>query len=47
MKTRFKRIAAYMIDMIIVSIVVFGLSNVKQINYQYDNHEKVSSEYEK
>ena len=33
--------------MIIVSVVVFGLTNIKQINYQYYNHEKVSSEYEK
>ena len=47
MNVRFKRIAAYFIDMIIVSVVVFGLTNIKQINYQYDNHEKVSSEYEK
>ena len=47
MNVRFKRIAAYVIDMLIVSVVVFGLTNIKQINYQYDNHEKVSSEYEK
>lgn len=47
MTVRFKRIAAYVIDMLIVSVVVFGLTNIKQINYQYDNHEKVSSEYEK
>ncbi len=47
MNTRFKRIAAYFIDMVIVSIVVFGLTNIKQINYQYDNHEKVSKEYQK
>ena len=47
MNVRFKRIAAYFIDMIIVSVVVFGLTNIKQINYQYDNHEKVSGEYEK
>ena len=46
MKTRFKRIAAYMIDMIIVSIVVFGLSNVKQINYQIDNYNSASKEYQ-
>ena len=38
MNVRFKRIAAYFIDMIIVSVVVFGLTNIKQINYQYDNH---------
>lgn len=47
MKTRFKRIAAYMIDMIIVSIIVFGLSNVKQINYQSDNYNNISKEYQK
>ena len=47
MNVRFKRITAYVIDMLIVSVVVFGLTNIKQINYQYDNHEKVSSEYEK
>ena len=47
MNVRFKRIAAYVIDMLIVSALVFGLTNIKQINYQYDNHEKVSSEYEK
>ena len=47
MNVRFKRIAAYVIDMLIVSVVVFGFTNIKQINYQYDNHEKVSSEYEK
>ena len=46
MKTRFKRIAAYMIDMIIVSIIVFGLSNVKQINYQIDNYNSASKEYQ-
>ena len=47
MNVRFKRIAAYFIDMIVVSVVVFGLTNIKQINYQYDNHEKVSKEYQK
>lgn len=46
MNTRFKRIAAYFIDMVIVSVVVFGLTNIKQINYQYDNHEKVAKEYQ-
>ena len=46
MKTRFKRIAAYMIDMIIVSIIVFGLSNIKQINYQVENYNEASKEYQ-
>ena len=47
MNIRFKRIAAYFIDMVIVSVVVFGLTNIKQINYQYDAREKVSNEYQK
>ena len=46
MNTRFKRIVAYFIDMVIVSVVVFGITNIKQINYQYDNHEKVAKEYQ-
>ena len=46
MKTKFKRIAAYMIDMIIVSVIVFGLSNIKQVNYQADNYDRVSKEYQ-
>ncbi len=46
MNTRFKRIVAYFIDMVIVSVVVFGITNIKQINYQYGNHEKVAKEYQ-
>ena len=40
MNKNFKRILAYMIDMVIVSIIVYGLTNIKQINFQLENYKK-------
>ena len=40
MNKNFKRILAYMVDMVIVSIIVYGLTNIKQINFQLENYKK-------
>ena len=47
MNKNFKRILAYMIDMVIVSIIVYGLTNIKQINFQLENYKKTYKQYEK
>lgn len=47
MNKNFKRILAYMIDMVIVSMVVYGLTNIKQINFQLENYNKIYKQYEK
>lgn len=38
MKKFFKRVGAYIIDILIVSIIAFGLSSIKSINYQLDKY---------
>ncbi len=45
MNKNFKRILAYMIDMIIVSIIVFAFTNIKQINPQLDSYNKIYKDY--
>lgn len=47
MNKNFKRILAYMVDMVIVSIIVYGLTNIKQINFQLENYKKTYKQYEK
>ena len=41
----FKRIVAYMLDMFLVTAIVFALTNIKQVNFQLDSHDKVAKEY--
>lgn len=47
MNIGFKRIAAYIIDIILVGILVFILSNTKVINFQIDKYNKTYTEYSK
>ena len=47
MNKNFKRVIAYMIDTILVSMVAFFLTNVSQINFQLDNYNKTYKSYEK
>lgn len=47
MNKNFKRVIAYMIDTILVSIIAFLITNVGPINYQLDNYNKNYKEYEK
>ena len=45
MSKNFKRIIAYMLDMFLVTAIVFALTNIKQINFQLTKHNKASKEY--
>ena len=45
MNTSFKRIAAYIIDIVIVSLVVFIFTNVKEINFQLKDYNKTYEKY--
>lgn len=47
MNTNFKRVIAYMIDMFLVSAIVFCLTNIKQVNFQLDGYNKVYNESSK
>lgn len=47
MNKNLKRVIAYMIDTILISIIAFALTNVKQINFQLDNYNKNYEAYEK
>ena len=45
MSKNFKRVVAYMLDMLLVTAIVFALTNIKQINFQLTKHNKASKEY--
>ena len=45
MSKNLKRIIAYMLDMFLVTAIVFALTNIKQINFQLTKHNKASKEY--
>ena len=45
MSKNLKRIIAYMLDMFLVTAIVFALTNIKQINVQLTKHNKASKEY--
>ena len=45
MSKNFKRVVAYMLDMLLVTAIVFALTNIKQINFQLTKHDKASKEY--
>ena len=47
MKRIFKRIGAYLIDIIIISTIVTLLTSVDKINFQYKNYQKYYNEYTK
>ena len=45
MSKNFKRLVAYMLDMFLVTAIVFALTNIKQINFQLNDHNKISKQY--
>lgn len=45
MKNVFKRLGAYFIDIIIISLIFLALSNIKGINYQLDEYTEVYDKY--
>ena len=45
MSKNLKRIIAYMLDMFLVTAIVFALTNIKQINFQLNDHNKISKQY--
>lgn len=44
MKLFFKRLGAYFIDILIVTIISVSISSIKSINYQYDNYNNLYNE---
>lgn len=47
MKKVFKRIGAYAIDMVIITVIVTMLTSIDKINFQYSNYKKYNNEYTK
>lgn len=47
MKNIFKRIGAYAIDMVIITLLVTLLTSIDKINFQYHNSQKYNKEYTK
>ena len=47
MNIGFKRIAAYLVDIVIISVVIFVFTNVKEINFQLNDYNKAYNSYSK